>query len=88
MENKENKKKKVVNGKEYEIKPEEYYKNFKLAHPEKEEKIICPICYGQYNYYSKSRHKKSKRHVLAESIKNPIPTDTEKSSDTDINYII
>ena len=96
MENKEIKKGKVkiVKGKEYTIKPDEYYKNFKNSHPEKNEKQICPICYGSYNYFSKYMHNKSKRHQLAQNERNkiiappPSPkleecliTDTEKSTD-------
>ena len=87
---------KKVNGKEYKIKPDEYYKNFKNAHPEKNESKICDIYFGEYNYYSQYMHKKSKRHIRAvekqTEIKAPPPspkleecmisTDTEVSRDT------
>ena len=94
MENKTEIKNKVrkIKDKEYKIKPDEYYKNFKAKHPEKSEKIICEHCYGEYNYFSQYMHKKSKRHQRAIQKKNPVPppsseltecliTDTEKSTD-------
>jgi len=34
------------------------------------EKIQCPICYSSYTYFNKSKHYKTKRHLLIESIKN------------------
>ena len=95
MENQNIEKVKKVNGKEYKIKPDEYYKNFQKAHPEKKESQTCTICFGEYNYYSQYRHKKSIRHKKAVEQQNKInapppspqlsecaiSTDTEISSD-------
>jgi hypothetical protein len=33
------------------------------------QKIDCPICLGQYTYYSKSKHLKSKHHTNAIKIR-------------------
>ena len=33
-------------------------------------KVQCPICYSSYTYFNKSKHFKTKRHLLLQSIKN------------------
>lgn len=33
-------------------------------------KIQCPICYSSYTYFNKSKHFKTKRHLLLETVKN------------------
>lgn len=39
-----------------------YYQSFKEKH--NMDSTICNICDGKYNYYSKSAHLKSKKHVM------------------------
>ena len=39
-----------------------YYQSFKEKH--NMESNICNICGGKYNYYSKSAHLKSKKHIM------------------------
>lgn len=33
-------------------------------------KVQCPVCYSSYTYFNKSKHFKTKRHLLLQSIKN------------------
>jgi hypothetical protein len=41
----------------------EYNKTFMEKHAERlKNKTICSICKGQYSYYNKSKHNKTKRH--------------------------
>jgi hypothetical protein len=35
-------------------------------------KIQCHICYSSYTYFNKSKHFKTKRHLLLQSIKNNV----------------
>ena len=35
-------------------------------------KIQCPICYSSYTYFNKSKHYKTKRHLILEEVKNRI----------------
>lgn len=64
MENK-NENIKIVNGKEYKVNPKKYYENFKQKHGEK---IVCEICGGCYNYFSKYTHLKSNKHTKCQEI--------------------
>lgn len=47
-----------------------YNKTFNEKHKEKlSQKLKCPVCGGEYSYYNKSKHNKSKKHIS----KIPIP---------------
>jgi hypothetical protein len=37
-----------------------------------EESQFCEVCYGRFQYYNKSHHNKSKRHLLALEQKNKV----------------
>lgn len=37
------------------------------------ESINCPLCYGSYTYFNKSKHNKSYRHIKALNTKNNEP---------------
>jgi len=42
-----------------------YNKTFMEKNNEKiYKKQVCPICYGSYTYFNKSKHLKSKRHII------------------------
>jgi hypothetical protein len=57
-----------------EIKTEQKKEHIKFydAHPEKKIKEICPICQGSYNYFNKSHHTKTKRHIQYKKFLNEI----------------
>lgn len=40
-----------------------YYNKNKDKYIERSKNLDCEICRGSYNYYSKSRHIRSKRHL-------------------------
>jgi hypothetical protein len=43
-----------------------YNKRFQEKHKDKiKEKLDCPICYGTYTYFNKSKHNQSVRHKKA-----------------------
>lgn len=47
-----------------------YNKRFQEKNADKlKEHITCPICYGTYTYFNKSKHIKSQRHIRANEIK-------------------
>lgn len=47
-----------------------YNKRFQEKNADKlKENITCPICYGTYTYFNKSKHLKSQRHIRACEIK-------------------
>jgi len=60
------------------------YIKFKKKNKDKiKEKIICDICGGHYVYYSKSLHKKSKKHIFClNKIKNENDKDNDNDSDS------
>jgi len=40
------------------------YKKFVEKNQERiKETVICPICKGRYQYFNKSKHNKTKRHM-------------------------
>jgi protein-arginine kinase activator protein McsA len=46
-----------------------YYLKFKEVNKDKiKEKIICPKCNGTYDYFNKSKHEKTKKHILFDEI--------------------
>jgi transcription initiation factor IIE alpha subunit len=46
-------------------KRKEYYYAFKEANGDKlKEKITCPECNGKYDYFNKSKHIKTQKHIL------------------------
>jgi hypothetical protein len=50
-------------------KRQEYYKNFIKNNKDKvKEKIICPLCSGKYDYYNKSKHNQTIKHLLHNQI--------------------
>lgn len=54
-------------------KKKEYYEAFKKKNIDKiSNKVNCAICGGNYTYYSKASHLKSKKHLFCENIKNII----------------
>lgn len=73
----------------YIISPEknkEYYLNFKNKNKDKlKEKKICPICNGNYNYYSKSVHLKTMKHQKAENLLNENNVEMDKIENININ---
>jgi len=43
-----------------------YYQRFREKNTEKiKEKVECCICGGSYDYFNKSQHKKSNKHLMA-----------------------
>jgi hypothetical protein len=47
-----------------------YVKKFIEKNKEKiNTKVQCPICYSSYTYFNKSKHYKTKRHLLMKSLK-------------------
>jgi hypothetical protein len=45
-------------------KNKEYFNKFIISNGDKiKEKITCDICKGQYTYFNKSHHVKSKKHM-------------------------
>ncbi len=56
--NKENEK---ITKRKYDQK--KYNKNFMEKHKERlKQKTVCELCKGEYSYYNKSKHNKTKRH--------------------------
>jgi hypothetical protein len=51
----------------------DYYISFKKKHEQKiKEKVMCTICEGRYDYFNKSHHCKSKRHIFAVKMQNEL----------------
>jgi len=50
-----------------------YNKNFAEKNKDKiSQRKMCEVCYGNYTYYNKSRHNKTKRHITAMNAKNAL----------------
>lgn len=55
----------------------QYNKTFMEKHKERlKQKVICSICKGEYSYYNKSKHYKTKRHNKFVVIDPPAIVDT------------
>ena len=50
-------------------KKREYYLNFKKSHADQiKEKVICTKCSGSYDYYNKSKHEKTRKHLMHDEL--------------------